>query len=100
MKHPDGAYRLSYNVQTTTSAETGRFLVGIVATQTEADMGQLMTAVERVQEQEKPLQQLVADGGYVSRDNAAGMEREERRTGGSLEAAGRSRGGCVETCGN
>jgi transposase len=99
MKHPDGGWRLSYNVQTTTSAGAGNFLVGVGVTASEADARELVPAIERVEQRGKVVQQLVADGGYVSRENVSALSEksialvapwkpDESREAGALTVAG------------
>ena len=79
MKQPDGGYAPSYNVQITTDA-TQQIVVGVDVTQDGNDWGQLMPALERLEETlgvTPP--QVVADSGYVTRNNivataSAGVE--------------------------
>jgi transposase len=73
MHHSDGGLALSYNAQISTDAANG-LIVGVAVTQAAEDSAQLLPAVDRVQERlkEKP-QQLVADGGYTTRENIAQM---------------------------
>lgn len=73
MKQPDGGYAPSYNVQVSTEARHG-VVVGVHLTQEANDVGQLEPAVEQVQETTGRLPgQVVADGGYASRDNVVKM---------------------------
>lgn len=69
MKHADGGFAPSYNVQTTTAAE-GKALVSIDVTQAGNDFDQLQPALDRVQRtlSSKP-EQAVVDGGYISQTN-------------------------------
>jgi transposase len=69
MKHADGGFAPSYNVQTTTAAE-GKALVSIDVTQAGNDFEQLQPALDRVQRtlSSKP-EQAVVDGGYISQTN-------------------------------
>jgi transposase len=73
MKQPDGGFAPSYNVQITTDA-AHKVIVGVGVTQAGNDFNQLTPGVERVEENlgRKP-EQMVADGGYVSRDNIVEM---------------------------
>jgi transposase len=69
MHHSDGGLSLSYNAQISTDAAHG-LIVGVAVTQEANDSAQLLPAVDRVEQQlKKKLQQLVADGGYTTRDN-------------------------------
>jgi transposase len=92
MKQSDGGLALSYNAQISTDAAHG-LIVGVAVTQDANDSAQLIPAVERVERRlKKKPQQMVADGGYTTRDNIekiAGREidflgslgREETRSG-------------------
>jgi transposase len=68
MKQPDGGLALSYNAQISTDATQG-LIVGMAVTQEANDSAQLLPAVDRLQERlgTKP-KQMVADGGYTTRD--------------------------------
>jgi len=74
MKQPDGGFAPSYNVQINTDAANG-VIVAVGVTQAGNDFEQLTPGVERVEQNlgESP-EQVVADGGYVSRDNIVAME--------------------------
>jgi transposase len=77
MKQNDGGFAPSYNVQISTDAAHG-VIVGVEATQAGNDFDQLVPAVERVQEAfGKAPEQVVADGGYVNRDNIVAMAAAE-----------------------
>jgi Transposase DDE domain len=69
MKQSDGGLALRYNAQISTDAGHG-LIVGVAVTQEANDSAQLLPAVDRVEErlQEKP-RQMVADGGYTTRDH-------------------------------
>lgn len=77
MKLPDGGLALGYNAQISADAAHG-LIVGVAVTQEANDTGQLLPAVERIEErlQRKP-EQMVADGGYTTR--AAIEEMAERK---------------------
>ena len=67
MKHADGAFALSYNVQVSTEAKS-RMIVGIAVTTAANDIGQLLPALERVEQNCGQLpERVIADNGYVSR---------------------------------
>jgi transposase len=69
MHHSDGGLSLSYNAQISTDAAQG-LIVGVAVTQEANDSAQLLPAVDRVEQQlKKKPQQLVAEGGYTTRDN-------------------------------
>jgi len=69
MKQSDGGLALSYNAQISTDAAHG-LIVGGAVTQEANDSAQLLPAVDRVEERlKKKPRQMVADGGYTTRDN-------------------------------
>jgi transposase len=69
MKQGDGGYAPSYNVQISTDA-AHKIIVGVGLSQTSSDYGELMPAMERVEENlGKPPEQVVTDGGFTSRQN-------------------------------
>ena len=69
MKHPDGGWGPSYNVQVTTEARS-RIIVGIGITTAANDTQELLPALEKVKENcgELP-KQIIADNGYATRSN-------------------------------
>jgi transposase len=77
MHHSDGGLSLSYNAQISTDAAHG-LIVGVAVTQDANDSAQLLPAVERVEQRlKKKPQQMVADGGYTTRDNIEKMAGRE-----------------------
>ena len=74
MKQSDGGFAPSYNVQLTTDAKE-KIIVGVGVTQNGSDYGELVGAEERV---ERTLgnapEQMVVDGGFVSRENILSMK--------------------------
>lgn len=69
MKHPDGGWAPSYNVQVTTEMQS-RMIVAAGVTTAANDTNELMPALERVKENCGALpEQMIADNGYVSRSN-------------------------------
>jgi transposase len=74
MKQPDGGFAPSYNVQIDTDAADGVVVaVGVVGAGN--DFEQLECGIDRVQQNlGKTPQEVVTDGGYVSRDNIVLME--------------------------
>ena len=77
MKQPDGGFAPSYNVQVNTDAAHG-LIVAVGVTQAGNDSDELMSGLERIEENlGKTPKQVVADGGYVSRDNILEMESRQ-----------------------
>ena len=77
MHHSDGGLSLSYNAQISADAANG-LIVGVAVTQEANDSAQLLPAVDRIEERlEKKPQQMVADGGYTTRDNIEKMAGRE-----------------------
>jgi transposase len=77
MKQTDGGLALSYNAQISSDAAQG-VIVGVAVTQEANDSAQLLPAVERVEQRlKKKPQQIVADGGYTTRDNIEKMAGRE-----------------------
>jgi transposase len=77
MHQPDGGLALSYNAQISTDAAQG-LIVGVAVTQEPNDSGQLLPAVDRLEQRlEKKPQQLVADSGYSTRENIEKMAGRE-----------------------
>ncbi len=74
MKQSDGGFAPSYNAQLSTDAAHG-LIVGVGVTQAGTDYNELVGAVERVEEStgQKP-KQMVADGGFTSRENILAMD--------------------------
>jgi hypothetical protein len=69
MKHPDGSWGPSYNVQVSTEAKS-RMIVAIDVSTAANDTQELLPAVEKVKENtgQQP-QQVIADNGYATRHN-------------------------------
>jgi transposase len=77
MHQPDGGLALSYNAQISTDAAQG-LIVGVAVTQEPNDSGQILPAVDRLEQRlEKKPQQMVADSGYTTRENIEKMARRE-----------------------
>ena len=69
MKDGHGGYRPAFNVQLNTDAEH-QIIVGVGVSQSGSDYGELADGLNRVRETTgKFPEQVVVDGGYVSRDN-------------------------------
>src|SRR6266849_5785479 len=76
MHQPDGGLALSYNAQISTDAAHG-LIVGVAVTPEANDSAQLLPAVDRVEQRlKKKPQQLVADGGYTTRENIEKMAEQ------------------------
>jgi len=73
MKQSNGGYAPSYNVQLSTDAKVG-VIVEVGVSQSGSDYEELLPAVERIEKRlgAKP-KQMVADGGFTSRENILGM---------------------------
>ncbi len=69
MKHADGSWAPSYNVQVSTEAQSG-MIVAVGVTTAANDTNELMAAVEQVRQNtgQQP-QQVIADNGYATRSN-------------------------------
>jgi transposase len=75
MKHADGSFSPSYNVQISADATAG-MIVGVQVIQEANDQGQLEPGLEEVQRQcQQTPQQAVVDDGYVSRATILEMEQ-------------------------
>ena len=86
MKQPDGGLALSYNAQLSTDAAHG-LIVGVAVTQEANDYGQLLPAVDRIEERlEKEPQQMVADAGYSTRETIEALAERNIDFLGSLTA--------------
>jgi transposase len=84
MKQSDGGFAPSYNVQISTDAAHG-ILVGVDVSQAGSDYQQLVPGVEKVEENMEQLpEQVVADGGFTSRENILQMEEKKVDFIGSL----------------
>jgi len=85
MKQGDGGFAPSYNAQISTDAARG-LIVGVGVTQSGSDYGELLGAVERVEQStgQKP-KQVVADGGFTSRENVVAMDEKAIDLIGSLD---------------
>ena len=77
MKQSDGGLALSYTAQISTDAAHG-LIVSATVTPEANDSAQLLPAVDRVEERlKKKPRQMVADGGYTTRDNIEKMAGRE-----------------------
>jgi len=84
MKHSDGGLALSYNAQISADAAQG-LIVDVAVTQEANDSAELLPAVDRVEARlKKKLQQMVADGGYTTRDNIEKMAERDTDFLGSM----------------
>ena len=74
MKQPDGGFAPSYNVQINTDAQNG-VIVAVGVVQAGNDFEQLEPGIDRVEHNlGKTPDQVVTDGGFVSRDNIVAMK--------------------------
>jgi transposase len=76
MKQSDGGYAPSYNAQISTDAKE-RVIVGVGVSQCGSDYEELVSAEERVEEAMGTApEQMVTDGGFVSRENILAMKQK------------------------
>ena len=74
MKQADGGFAPCYNVQISTDATHG-MIVGVDVSQSGTDYGQLVGAVEKVEENlSRAPEQVVVDGGFTGRENILAMD--------------------------
>jgi transposase len=92
MHHSDGGLTLSYNAQISADATHG-LIVGVAVTPEVNDYGQLLPAIERVEQRlKKKPRQMIADKGYTTRETIEEMaERKIDFLGSMLEAKKRGR---------
>lgn len=77
MKQPDGGFAPSYNVEIDTDAKSG-VVVAVGVVQAGNDFEQLESGIERVENNlGKTPDQVVTDGGFVSRDNIVAMKARQ-----------------------
>jgi hypothetical protein len=90
MKQGDGGYAPSHNVQISTDAAHS-IIVGVGVTQAASDQGQLAAALEEIERNLGKLpQQVVADGGFTTRETILHTaERGVDFLGGELDAGTR-----------
>jgi transposase len=72
MKQSNGGCGPCYNVQLSTDAAAG-IIVGVGVSQSSSDYGELAGGVDRVEQNVGKPQQVVADGGFTSRQNILDM---------------------------
>jgi transposase len=77
MKQPDGGFAPSYNVEINTDAKSG-VVVAVGVVQAGNDFEQLEPGIDRVEQNlgQAP-QEVVTDGGFVSRDNMVAMNKRK-----------------------
>jgi transposase len=86
MHHSDGGLTLSYNAQISADAAHG-LIVGVAVTPEVNDYGQLLPAVERMEQRlRKKPRQMVADAGYTTRETIEAMAERKIDFLGSLVA--------------
>jgi len=78
MKMADGGTRPGYNVQFATTPESG-IIVGVDATNSGGDGGQLAPMVEQLKERYgEPPQEALVDGGYTTLDDIEGVHEQHK----------------------
>lgn len=94
MKQPDGGYAPAYNLQLSTDAACA-IIVEAGVSQRSDDFKELVPALERIEENtgKKPTQ-VVADGGFTSRENILAMEARGVDFIGSPDGSNPSAGQC------
>jgi len=76
MKQSDGGYAPSYNAQISTDAKE-KVIVGVGVSQCGSDYEELVPAEEKVEEtMGRAPEQMVTDGGFVSRENILAMKEK------------------------
>lgn len=76
MKQSDGGFAPSYNMQISSDTAAG-IIVGVELAQAGSDYEQLIPAVAKVEENlGRAPEQMVADGGFTSRENILAMEEK------------------------
>jgi hypothetical protein len=76
MKQSDGGYGPNYNIQITTDGKE-KVIVGARVSQCGSDYGELVAAMETVEENVgRNPEQVVVDGGFISRENILAMEEK------------------------
>jgi transposase len=84
MKQNEGGFAPSYNVQITSDTVQG-LIVDVETTQAGNDFGQLIPAVERMEERfGKAPEQVLVDSGYISRENVEAVAQHKVDLLGSL----------------
>jgi hypothetical protein len=84
MKQGDGGFAPSYNAQISTDAAHG-LIVGAGLTQCGSDYGELVGAMERVEQSTgQTPKQVVTDGGFTSRENVVALDGKGIEMIGSL----------------
>ncbi len=77
MKQGDGGFAPSYNVQVSTDAAQG-IIVGVGVSQSGSDQGQLVPALEKVEENlERRPEQAVVDAGFISRETIVAVDQHQ-----------------------
>jgi len=76
MKQSDGGFAPAYNVQLTTDAKE-KIIIGVGMSQSGSDYGELVGAEEKVEQTlGNAPEQMVVDGGFVSRENILAMKEK------------------------
>jgi len=91
MKQSDDGYAPSYNLQVSTDSASG-VIVAQAVSQRPEDCNELLPALQRIEENVgKAPAQIVADGGYTTRENIMAMDDKETDFIGSYEGRGKKR---------
>ncbi|HUJ69646.1 MAG TPA: IS1182 family transposase [Syntrophorhabdales bacterium] len=91
MKQSDHGYAPSYNLQISTDAAFG-VIVAQAVSQRPEDCNELLPALQRIEENfGKAPAQIVADGGYTTRENIMAMDDKETDFVGSYEGRGKKK---------
>lgn len=91
MRQSDRGYAPSYNLQISTDAAFG-VIVAQAVSQRPEDCNELLPALQRIEENlGKAPAQIVADGGYTTRENIIAMDGKETDFIGSYEGRGKKR---------
>jgi len=91
MKQSDDGYAPSYNLQVSTDSAFG-IIVAQAVSQRPEDCGELLPALQRIEESAgRAPSQIVADGGYTTRENIMAMDEKETDFIGSYDGRGKKR---------
>jgi transposase len=91
MKQSDDGYAPSYNLQVSSDSAFG-IIVAQAVSQRPEDCGELLPALQRIEENAgKAPAQIVADGGYTTRENIMAMDGKETDFIGSYDGRGKKK---------
>lgn len=90
MKQSDGGYAPSYNLQVST--DSSGIIVAQGVSQRPEDCHELLPAMQRIEENAgKAPAQIIADGGYTTRENIMAMDEKETDFIGSYDGRGKKK---------